>query len=459
MLEGNRVRAVHGTLMHAPVAGDVEILEDALIEIGSDGDICDVTVPGAAGFAEKLSTARSSGSFVSLKPGQFLLPGFVDLHIHAPQWPQLGKALHLPLNEWLAKHTFPLEARYADVQFARTVYRSLVETLLANGTTTAVYFGTIHAGANRVLADLCLAFGQRAFVGKVAMDDRDQCPDDYRDPSPQAAIEDTDALISYIRDLPDNGSGLVKPIVTPRFIPSCSDPLLEGLGALAQSMECHIQTHCSESDWEHNYVLDRLGRTDTRALQDFGLLGRRTILAHSNFITDDDSDRIVAAGTGVAHCPLSNFYFANSVFPLRAMLDKGVHLGLGTDIAAGPSASMFDSCRHAIAASRALEDGVDSSQPAETRGRPKSRIDFRHAFWLATAGGGVALDIPVGKFAKNYQFDAMVIDLNADASNVIWWQDADSLGDVLQKIVYGATRANISQVWVGGRSVAEKPCG
>ena len=459
MLSGDQVRAVHGTLMHAPGPGDIEIIEDALIEIAPDGVIRDVAVPGSTGFAEKLSAARTAGSFVSLSSDQFLLPGFVDLHIHAPQWPQLGKALHLPLNEWLARHTFPLEARYADAQFARGVYRSLVTTLLANGTTTAVYFGTIHAEANRVLADLCLTFGQRAFVGKVAMDDPDQCPEDYRDTSAEIAIEETGALISYIRSMSGNEAGLVKPIVTPRFIPSCSDPLLEGLGVLADNTGCHIQTHCSESDWEHHYVLDRLGKTDTRALQDFGLLGRHTILAHSNFITEDDSNRLVSSGAGVAHCPLSNFYFANSVFPLRVMMDKGVHLGLGTDIAGGPSASMFDSCRHAIAASRALEDGVDPNQTATARGRPQSRIDFRHAFWLATAGGGEALDIPVGRFAENYQFDAMVIDLNADASNIIWWQETDSLEDVLQKIVYGATRANILHVWVGAKSVTQEPLG
>ncbi len=459
MFNRDQVRAIHGTLMHAPGPGDIEVIENALVEIDPDGTIANVAAPGSVGYSEALSTARAGESFVSLEPGQFLLPGFVDLHIHAPQWPQLGKALHLPLHEWLAKNTFPLEARYADTKFARSVYRSLVTTLLANGTTTAVYFGTIHADANRALADLCLSHGQRAFVGKVAMDDPDQCPDDYRDTSALVAIEETRDLISYIRSLSGNEAGLVKPIVTPRFIPSCSDPLLEGLGALAESTGCHIQTHCSESDWEHNFVLDRLGKTDTGALESFGLLGRHTILAHSNFITDDDADRIVHAHAGVAHCPLSNFYFANSVFPLRVMMEKGMHLGLGTDISGGPSASMFDSCRHAISASRALEDGVDPKRAPEIRGRPQSRIDFRHAFWLATAGGGNALDIPVGKFAKGYHFDAMVLDINTAASNVIWWQDLDSPEDIFQKIVYGATRSDISHVWVGAKSVSKGATG
>ncbi len=260
-------------------------------------------------------------------------------------------------------------------------------------------------------------------------------------------------MIEHIRALAGNGAGLVRPIVTPRFIPSCSDDLLNGLGALASSADCHVQTHCSESDWEHGFVMERLGKSDTHALRDFGLLTRHTVLAHSNFIGDDDCVAIAGAGAGVAHCPLSNFYFANSVFPLRSALEKGVRVGLGTDISGGPSASMFDSCRSAIAASRALEEGVDPAQPASTRGTAEARIDFRHAFWLATAGGADVLDIPAGIFSPGLQFDAMVVDTAAPDCNITVWEEIDTEEDVLQKIVYGATRTSITDVWIAGRKV------
>jgi guanine deaminase len=111
-------------------------------------------------------------------------------------------------------------------------------------------------------------------------------------------------------------------VITPRFIPSCSAELLGRLGALARETGCHVQTHCSESDWEHGFVLDRCGVTDTAALENFGLLSRHTILAHGNFIGDEDVARIVRAGAGVAHCPLSNVYFSDAVFPLRRMLER-----------------------------------------------------------------------------------------------------------------------------------------
>ena len=112
---------------------------------------------------------------------------------------------------------------------------------------------------------------------------------------------------------------------------------------------------------------------------------------------------------------------------------------------------MFDVCRHAIAASRALEDGVDPACPATERGTAGSRIDFRHAFWLATTGGGEALDLPIGKFAPGYQFDAVAIDAGAPGSNIVIWDDIDTIEDVFQKIVYAATRSDIAGVWVAGR--------
>ena len=147
------------------------------------------------------------------------------------------------------RRTFPLEARYADIAFAEQSYSALIDDLLALGTTTAVFFATIHREATKRLADFA---SRRAYalVGKVAMDDPISCPDYYRDASVGAAIEGTMALVEYVRGHTENRDGLVLAI-TPRFIPSCTDELLEGLGALAQSSGCHVQTHCSESDWEH----------------------------------------------------------------------------------------------------------------------------------------------------------------------------------------------------------------
>ncbi|HEY1315462.1 MAG TPA: guanine deaminase [Steroidobacteraceae bacterium] len=445
-------RAFLGPALHAPTHTELEYLPNALIIVDQQGVIRAVLgsqTPEAAALSER---HRAAGTLVTLEPGQYLLPGLIDLHVHAPQWPQLGSALDLPLEEWLQSCTFPLEARFADTQFARTTYESLVAGLLANGTTTAVYFATIHLAATQALADICLSRCQRALIGRVAMDDPGQCPAFYRDSSAQLAEAETRAFIEYVRALPGNEQRLILPVITPRFIPSCTDALLAGLGRLARESGCHVQTHCSESDWEHAYVLARCGISDTAALERFGLLSRHTILAHGNFIGAADAATIVAAGAGVAHCPLSNVYFSDAVFPLRRLLQQGMHVGLGTDISGGASPSILENARQAIIASRSLESGVDSTLARTQRRTPDSRIDATTAFWLATAGGGIALDLPIGLFRAGFQFDAIVIDTQAPDSNLKLEQSA-APGQILQKIIYHAARSNIHSVWVANRRV------
>jgi guanine deaminase len=441
-----------GSALHTPSRGQMEVLRDVVIVTGTDGRIEAIHPHGSQDGESAVKRHAAAGTLVTLKAGQFLLPGLIDLHVHAPQWPQLGLALDLPLEVWLQKYTFPLEARFADIEYATPVYESLVEALLANGTTTAVYYATIHLPATKKLADICLEKYQRALIGRVAMDDPDQCPVYYRDASAAAAEADTRDFIAYVRSMPGNTGGFVRPVITPRFIPSCSGELLGRLGALALETGCHVQTHCSESDWEHGFVLDRCGVTDTEALENFGLLSRHTILAHGNFIGDEDVARIVKAGAGIAHCPLSNVYFSDAVFPLRRMLERGVHVGLGTDIAGGASPSILDNARQAVMASRTLESGVDPAQSREQRRREPSRIDALTAFWLATAGGGIALDLDIGLFRQGYQFDAILIDADSPSSN-LRLDAANTPEQILQRIVYGATRANIRDVWVAGRRV------
>jgi len=437
---GLRGRALRGTFVHAPVRGEIEVLDDVVVSLGEDGRI-DRVAPAAEGVPE---------GTVELPAGQLVMPGFVDLHVHAPQYPQLGLALDEPLEVWLQKYTFPLEARYADLDFARAAYGTLVTDLLAGGTTTALYFATVHREATELLAEICLAQGQRALVGKVVMDLAESCPDYYRDATPQAAIDDTRAVIDHIRALP--GNDRVLPVITPRFIPSCTDEALTGLGQLAAECGCHVQTHCSESDWAHGYALERFGHTDTDALRQFGLLTRRTVLAHSVFLTDADMDEVRAAGAGIAHCALSNMYFGNAVFPLRKALAKGLHVGLGTDISGGPSASMLEACRTTVAASRVLDDGVDAERPAGERGRAGSRVDMLTAFHLATAGGGVALDLDIGLFRPGYHFDALIVDPAAAAGTVRLF-GAQPV-ERIEQILYTASRANLAAVYVGGDLVS-----
>lgn len=430
---------VRATIMQTPQRGVLDVLDDQLVTVGDDGVI--TTVEPAAGREAE----------VVLPSSTVLLPGLIDTHVHAPQWPQLATGLDLPLDQWLFEHTFPLEARYADTAFARRVWASMVPRLVAGGTTTAVYYSSIHEEATTALAAECVARGQRAFVGRVAMDHPDETPAWYRDAGAAAAIEASHRSITAINALPGAGKR-VRPILTPRFIPACSDALLEGLGELAAATAVAVQTHCSEGDWEHQHVLDRCGRTDTAALADFGLLRDHTVLAHATHLTDDDRRLIVSTGAGVSHCPLSNSYFANAVFPARRNLEAGLRVGLGTDIAGGPTASLLAQCAHAVTSSRMLEDGVDVNAEASSRGVGSSRIDVPTAFWMATVGGAEVLGLPAGLLAPGRVFDAVAVDTTR-SSMFEGWPALDDWPRLFEKVVRGASATDITTVWVDGRDV------
>lgn len=448
-------RLLRADALHTPQQGEVQALDDVLIDIGADGTIDALHLSGTESHARLL--ASEAARVVTAPPGCLLIPGLVDLHVHAPQYPQLGTALDLPLEEWLDTYTFPLEARYADTGFAARVYGQLVRDLLASGSTTAVYFATIHDAATCILADSCIVEGQRAFVGRVAMDHPDTCPDYYRDASAQAAIEGTRRVIGHIRTHPDNAQARVRPIIAPRFIPSCTDTLLQGLGELAAETGVPVTTHASEGDWEHNFVLDRHGMSDTASLDRFGLLRPGSVLAHCCFVSPDDMRLMASRDTGIAHCPWSNAYFGNAAFPLRRALQTGVRVGLGSDISGGPTSSVLETAKLSVAVARMLESGTDPDlPPTERSAHAGARIDAVTAFWLATAGGADVLGLPVGRFAVGQQFDALLIDPEAQAGGLPLWREtaAEAPARRLERLLHGTTRANIADVFVDGRRVA-----
>lgn len=443
----------HGTAFSSYSPEKVNILENHLFFINDNGIIEKIVGPEQEDYTSLLSKHQDDANFHQLEDGQYFLPGFVDLHVHAPQWAQSGTALDLPLYDWLHTYTFPLEAKYADLAFAKTVYEDLVSTLLANGTTTVLYFATVHKEASLLLAEICARKGQRGLVGKVVMDDPDQNPDYYRDADSKTAIKDTEEFILAMKELAKEVKQGVYPVVTPRFIPSCSDEALKGLGELAAKYDTHIQSHCSESDWAHQYVKDRFQKNDAFALHDFGLLGDKSVMAHSNFLDDRDAELFASTGTAISHCPLSNAYFANSVLPLKRFQAMGIDIGLGTDISAGATPSIYDNAKQAVVSSRMLEDGVSTALCAEERGVADSRISIHEAFYLATAGGGESLSLPIGKLEENYTWDVQIIDTKIASSKLPIFDAHEALDDIFQKIIYHVRPENIKEVWVQGERV------
>ncbi len=428
------------TIMQTPRRHQLEVSRNVRIEVADDGVIVSIEAVGAGAHAD-----------IVMEPSTVLLPGLVDTHIHAPQWPQLGTGLDLPLETWLFEHTFPLEAKLTDPGFAGQVWPDMVATLLAHGTTTAVYYATVSVETTTMLADACATAGQRALVGRVAMDHPDGTPTWYRDDTAAAGVAASAESIEQIRAL---GSVLVEPIITPRFAPACTDELLRGLGELAASTGVRVQTHCSESDWAHGYSFERFAMSDTAALDGFGLILDHTVLAHGDHLGDEDLSTLAVRGAGVAHCPLSNAYFANAVFPARRALEVGVRVGLGTDVAGGAQPGLLTQCADAVTMSRLLDEGVDARVAADERGVTGSRLTITDAFWMATAGGADLLGLPIGLLEVGRQFDAVAVDTARPGSPLRVWDGIDDDDRTFEKIVRLATPADITDVWVAGRRVA-----
>lgn len=272
-----------GTSFSSKSPKEIQILKDHLYCINTDGMIEKIVSPEEPDYQTLLATYQGQDNFHRLAEGQYFLPGFIDLHVHAPQWAQSGTALDIPLYDWLNTYTFPLESKFSDLDFAKKVYDDVVDTLLANGTTTALYFATMHKEASLLLAQICADKGQRGLVGKVVMDDPQGNPEYYRDTDTDNALKDTEEFILAVKELAKSTKQGVYPVVTPRFIPSCTNEALQGLGDLAAKYDTHIQSHCSESDWAHGYVQERFQKNDAFALHDFGLLRDKSVMAHCNF--------------------------------------------------------------------------------------------------------------------------------------------------------------------------------
>ncbi len=432
---------------------EVEVLKDCLFCVNSEGIIERIVRPEDGDFDTILNDYENTDRFTSIPEGSYLLPGFVDLHCHASQWAQAGTALDIPLHDWLNTYTFPSESKFSDLEYADMVYTDVVKTLLANGTTTALYFATVHKEASIRLAEICAERGQRGLVGKVVMDLETECPPDYRDADAQTALRDTEEFILKVKEVGSTAKQGVYPVVTPRFIPTCTDEVLEGLGALAAKYDTHIQSHCSESDWAHQHVKERFGKNDAKALNDFGLLQDKSVLAHCNFLSDSDAALFAETGSAIAHCPVSNAYFANSVIPIARFSAMNVDIGLGSDISGGFSPSLYDNARQAVMSSRMLEDGVNPRLPAETRGTAGSRVTIAESFYLATAGGGESLSLPIGRLAEGYAWDAQCIDPSIESARIPLFDADEPLLDIFQKIMYLARPQNIRSVWVQGELV------
>lgn len=275
-------------------------------------------------------------------------------------------------------------------------------------------------------------------------------PDFYVEQSPTSSIADTEALIQYCHE--KDSKGLLKPIITPRFVGTCTPQLMSGLGGLAKKYDTHIQSHISESLNEVDWTVSMHPELKTYGgiYDHFGLLTDKTIMAHACWLLPEEETLLKNRGVSVAHCPNSNFSLVSGLMDSRKMLESGIKFGLGTDVAGGFSPSMLDAFRCALHTSSAR-----AHLPLPQGEVQKPVLSWREAFHLSTQGGANALSIGdrVGTFEVGKDFDAFIVDhfVNNSPYDIF---DIDNTTSMLEKFLFIGDDRNIADVFVQGRRIA-----
>lgn len=424
MERGNFV--LKGNLCHSLDQQTLQIIEDGYL----------VCVEGkSAGVFQTLPECYQEFPLTDYG-SQILIPGLVDLHIHAPQYGFRGLGMDLELLDWLNTNTFPEEAKYTNLAYAKKAYGIFADKMRKGATARACIFGTVHNAATALLMDLLEETGLVTMVGKVNMDRN--TPDYLVEESAQASAE---ATVEWLEQC----GGRYKrtfPILTPRFIPSCSDKLMKKLKEIQKEYQLPVQSHLSENQGEIQWVQELCPDSEFYgdAYDQFGLFGGdcKTIMAHCVYSDQRERGRMKERGVFVAHCPQSNMNLASGIAPVRKYLDEGISVGLGSDVAGGFTESIF----------RAMSDAVQMSKLywrlADQGDKP---LTIEEAFYLATKGGGAFFG-KAGSFEDGYELDVIVL----DDSHIEHPQKLDVKAR-LERYMYLSEEGRISGKYVSGHKL------
>ena len=399
-----------------------EVIERGYVVVDDSGRVVEVT--------EHLS-AEHEGVEVVDYGDRLLIPAMNDLHVHAPQYRNQGIAMDLELLPWLQNYTFPEEMKYCDTKYAERMYRRFVHDMWRFGTMRACLFATIHKESTLLLMNIFKETGMGALVGKVAMNRN--CP--------EGLTETVDDMVQGYEELIKEcgEDGLVRPIITPRFVPSCTPEMLRACGELAAKYQLPVQSHLSENKDEIAWVkeLEPESTCYGDAYDRYGLFGQTpTVMAHCVWSDGEELELIKRRGVVVAHCPTSNFNVASGMAPIRKFLDEGVKVGLGSDISGGHDLSIFRMMVYAIQVSK-MHYQQNHNVPF---------LSLSEVFWIATKSAGSFFG-RVGRFEPGYEFDALVID-DSDLNH-----DNYTLLERLERYIYLGDDRQISHRFCSGREI------
>lgn len=385
----------------------------------------------AFGAWDELAPALPEGTPVEHLPGRLIAPGFVDAHVHYPQVDVIA-AWGAQLLDWLNTHTFPAEIAFADRAHADAVAEVFLDQLLANGTTTALAFCTVHKGSAEALFEAALARNMRLIAGKVLMDR--EAPAALTD-TVESGRADTEALIRAYR-----GRGRLGYAVTPRFAVTSSDAQLAMAGeVLAAHPDVLLHTHMSENRAEIARVgaLFPWARDYLDVYDRFGLVGPRSVFAHCVHCDEGVMGRMAKAGASAAFCPSSNLLLGSGLFSLKRACACGMSVALGTDVGGGGSFSQLHMMGEAYKIGQLQGDSLDPL----------------HAFYLGTLAGARALHVDdrVGNLAPGKEADFVVLDLAATPLVARRTARARTLAETLFVLAVLADDRLVERTYLAGR--------
>ena len=368
--------------------------------------------------------------------GKLILPGLVDLHVHAPQFSYRGLGMDLELIDWLNTYTFPQEAKYQDVNYAKNMYQRFVDDVKKGPNTRSVVFATLHVESTIELMDIFEKSKMVSYIGKVNMDRNGS--ENLQEESANQSAKYTIRWIESIQDRYER----TFPIITPRFTPSCSDDLMRQLSIIRKKYNLKVQSHLSENQGEIKWVSELCPYTQFygQAYSKFNMFGGDcpTVMAHCVWSCEEEQELMKKQGVFIAHCPDSNTNLSSGIAPVRKYINDNQNIGLGSDVAGGTHTSIFKAMADAISVSKLRWRLVDQNY---------APITVAEAFYLGTIGGGKFFG-KVGSFESGYEFDAIVVD---DSRYTVQnqWDDLQRL----EKTIYLSNDFDVIHKYVQGKKL------
>ncbi len=383
------IKILHGDIVYTSNPSQFDLYEDGYL-VTNDDKVVDVYSSLPKEYQNEL---------IEEYKGKLIIPGLIDLHVHASQYTYRGLGMDLELIEWLNVNTFPEESKFKDNEYALKAYSIFTDDLLHSSTTRACIFGTVHKEATLLLMDKLEETKLITKVGKVNMDRN--CPDYIKESSDNSYLD----TLEWVKECNNRNYSFTSPILTPRFIPSCTDEILDKLKEIQVQYHLPVQSHLSENlseiEWVKELCPSAKNYGEAYALH--GLFGGEdcpTLMAHCIYSNDEELALMKKNGVYIVHCPESNINVRSGIAPIRKYLDEGFNVGLGSDIAAGTTLNMFKAVEETIKASKMRWRILDQNY---------KWLSEQEGFYLATKGGGKFFG-KVGSFEKDYEFDAVVID-------------------------------------------------